>query len=82
MLLATQLQRKFTFKSKNQDVSLPDPDPGMSPEAVLNFYSNQYPELTTAKIEGPEIKDDTVQFKFTSVMGTKGRNRKTRPGYR
>jgi len=38
----------------------------------LNFYANTYPILTTAKISAPRIEEDTVQYQFESVMGTKG----------
>jgi PRTRC genetic system protein C len=38
----------------------------------MNFYANNYPILTTAKVSAPLIKDDTIQYQFESVMGTKG----------
>ena len=72
MLVANSLERVFFFKDKDQDIKLADPDDSLSPEAVLNFYSNTYPLLVTAKIEGPEISADEIQYKFTSTMGTKG----------
>ncbi|MCY1662570.1 PRTRC system protein C [Chryseobacterium sp. SL1] len=72
MLLATQLERVFILKDKEQEIRLSDPEPKWSAEAVLNFYANTYPILTTAKISAPKIKDDTVQYHFESVMGTKG----------
>ncbi|WP_234734773.1 PRTRC system protein C [Tellurirhabdus bombi] len=72
MLLTTELPREFQIKVKGQIVHLADPGPEMSPDAVLNFYANTYPELTTAKVSGPEIKGDKVEYKFESVMGTKG----------
>lgn len=72
MLLATQLERVFLFKDKEQEIILTDPEQAFSPEAVLNFYAYTYPILTTAKVSAPEIKDDTVQYRFESVMGTKG----------
>ena len=72
MLLATQLERVFILKDKGQDIRLTDPDPRWSVEAVMNFYSNMYPILTTAKVSAPQIKDDAVEYKFESVMGTKG----------
>ena len=72
MLLATQLERIFILKDNGQDIKLPDPEPKWSVESVMNFYANTYPILTTAKISAPQIKDDTVQYKFESVMGTKG----------
>lgn len=72
MLLATQLERKFLMMDKGTDVILTDPDNGLSPEAVLNFYSNTYPILTTATISGPTIKDDAVCYEFKTTIGTKG----------
>ncbi|GEC73855.1 hypothetical protein FFL01_33940 [Flavobacterium flevense] len=72
MLLATQLERVFLFNDKGQEIKLTDPEPKWSVQAVLNFYSNTYPILTTAKISAPVIKDDTVQYRFESAIGTKG----------
>jgi PRTRC genetic system protein C len=72
MLLATQLERIFIINEKGQEIKLTDPEPKWSVQAVLNFYSNTYPILTTAKIAGPTIKDDTIQYRFESVIGTKG----------
>lgn len=72
MLTATQLERVFILNDKGQDIKLTDPEPRWSVEAVLNFYANTYPILTTAKVSAPQIKDNTVVYKFESVMGTKG----------
>lgn len=72
MLQVNSLDRVFFFKDKGNEIKLTDPSANFSPEAVLNFYAQTYPVLTTAKIEGPEIKDDEVQFKFVSTIGTKG----------
>lgn len=72
MLLATQLERVFILKDKGQEIKLTDPEPKWSVEAVMNFYANTYPILTAAKVSAPIILDDTVQYKFESVMGTKG----------
>jgi PRTRC genetic system protein C len=72
MLIATKLERVFSFKDKEQDIKLADPSPSFSPQAVLNFYAQTYPILTTATIEGPVINEDAVQYKFISQMGTKG----------
>lgn len=72
MLLATPLERVFVLKDKEQEIRLTDPEPRWSVEAVLNFYANSYPILTTAKISAPVIKDDAVEYRFESVMGTKG----------
>lgn len=72
MLLATQLERVFIVTDKGQEIKLTDPEPKWSMESVMNFYANTYPMLTTAKVSAPKIQDDTVLYRFESVMGTKG----------
>mgnify|MGYP001035412687 CR=1 FL=1 len=72
MLQTTQLERVFLLKQDGQDIRLSDPSEKLSPEAVLNFYSGNYPILTTAKITGPDIKDDEIQYRFETTIGTKG----------
>ncbi|WP_259065022.1 PRTRC system protein C [Mucilaginibacter sp. X4EP1] len=71
-MIVNALSRVFLHKENGQAVRLADPGKDMSTEAVLNFYSNTYPILTNAKIVGPEIKDDEVQYRFESTMGHKG----------
>ena len=72
MLLATQLERVFILKDNGQEIRLTDPQPKWNVEAVMNFYANTYPILTTAKVSAPQIRNDTVEYRFESVMGTKG----------
>jgi PRTRC genetic system protein C len=72
MLVATSLERVFILKEKEQEIRLDDPEPKWSVQAVLNFYSNNYPVLTTAKISRPIIMDDMVEYRFETVIGTKG----------
>lgn len=60
------------MKEKGNDITLTDPDAKWSIDAVLQFYANTYPILTTAKVSGPLINEDTVQYRFESMMGTKG----------
>ena len=72
MLLTSILPRVFIHKENGQEIVLSDPGKKFSPEAVLNFYSGTYPILTTAKVNGPEIKRDQVQYTFVSTIGTKG----------
>jgi PRTRC genetic system protein C len=72
MLVATQLERVFLLKENGQEIRLTDPEPKWSVESVMNFYANSYPILTTAKVSAPQIKNDEVQYRFESVMGTKG----------
>jgi len=66
------LKRIFIHKENGQEIQLTDPGDMMTPQQVLNFYSNTYPILTTAKVSGPKIQDDQLQFRFESVLGTKG----------
>ncbi|WNI34745.1 PRTRC system protein C [Chryseobacterium sp. SG20098] len=72
MLLATQLERVFILRDNGQEIRLTDPEPKWSVEAVMSFYANTYPILTTAKVSAPQIRNDTVEYRFESVMGTKG----------
>lgn len=72
MLEVKEMPRVFLFKNNSKELKLSDPDPLMDKQDVLNYYSTLYPVLTTAKIEGPRIEDDQVQFKFVSTIGTKG----------
>ncbi|UZJ63973.1 PRTRC system protein C [Sphingobacterium sp. KU25419] len=72
MLVATKLDRLFLFEDKGQEIRLTDPEPKWSVQAVLNFYANTYPILVTAKVSAPTIKNDQVQYRFESAIGTKG----------
>lgn len=72
MLVAKHLDRIFLLTENGTDIKLADPEPSWSVDAVMNFYANTYPILATAKISAPRIEDDTVQYRFQSVMGTKG----------
>ena len=64
MLVTTNLNRIFILKEKGQEIRLTDPGDNWSTDAVLNFYANTYPILTTAKIVGPEIKNDEIEYRF------------------
>lgn len=72
MLTATQLPRVFIHTENNEEIRLADPAEKLSVEAVLNFYAGTYPVLTTAKIEGPQIQNDEIVYRFVSTLGTKG----------
>lgn len=72
MLIANQLPRVFLFERQGTKIELADPSADLTPAAVLNFYSQTYPELTTARMEGPEIKNDRVEYSFQTTFGTKG----------
>ncbi len=45
-LEVTGMTRSFTFKKGSGMVMLDDPNPSDSPEMVMSYYSNFYPELT------------------------------------
>jgi PRTRC genetic system protein C len=62
------LKRSFSFNG----LKLPEPDDRMGVEEVKSFYANQYPELTTAAISGPEIIGNSIQYTFSRAIGTKG----------
>lgn len=61
-------QRVFKLK----DRTLSDPNPAFSPEEVMSFYSNQFPELTTSNVFGPKIENDEAVYEFKTTVGTKG----------
>lgn len=63
-----QLERTFTFNG----VNLPDPGPEFSPEDVKEMFANQYPDLLTALIDGPNIVGDKEAYTFVRNVGTKG----------
>ena len=71
-LSVTSLERVFKFKNGSAEIKLQDPNPFMSPEEVMDFYSHTYPELTTATVHGPEIDNDKVIYSFKTTIGTKG----------
>lgn len=57
---------------KNGKTELSDPDISMTPDDVMSFYSNTYPELTTSTVQGPKIEGDTAVYEFKTTVGTKG----------
>ena len=72
MLTTTTLDRVFLFKDKDNEMTLTDPNPDFLPKDVLNFYSATYATLPTATIEGPEVENDFIVYRFVSTIGTKG----------
>ena len=66
---ATLQKIKRVFEYNN--LKLDDID-GMTPEEVKDFYSNIYPQLTQAEIDGPELKNDSEVYVFRKAVGTKG----------
>lgn len=69
--MALQISKyKRVFKHGTADLA--DPNPNMTPEEVMSFYSNQYPELTTSNVHGPKIEGDCAVYEFKTTVGTKG----------
>lgn len=68
----TNLKREFKFKKDGTQVTLPDPNPEFSTTDVLQFYSGQYPELTTATLDGPKIEGKSAVYSVKTTVGTKG----------
>ena len=62
------IERKFKYNS----VTLPDPNPDLSPDQIREFYATQYPELNNAVVEGPDTKDRVATWTFTRAAGAKG----------
>jgi PRTRC genetic system protein C len=68
MIEAKVMSRSFLYNG----VKLPDPDRRLTAEEVKAIYSNQYPELATAAITGPEASGGNLQYSFVRAIGTKG----------
>ncbi len=62
------LKRVFVYKKTELD----DPNTNFNVNEVLEFYTGQYPELTTASVQGPEVKEDKIIYQFKNNVGTKG----------
>jgi len=71
-LEVTNLKREFKFKKDGTMVTLPDPNEEFTVDEVLQFYGNQYPELTTATFDAPKIEGKTAVFSVKTTVGTKG----------
>jgi PRTRC genetic system protein C len=74
MLMVKNVVREFKVKRNNakDDVVLPDPNTNMEPIDVMKFYSGQYPELTSASVNGPNMKNGKAIYLFETVIGDKG----------
>ena len=66
------IRRVFKLKKGNSTLVLEDPDSRMSLTEVTDFYSMNYPELTTATLHGPEFEEDRAIYHFKTTIGTKG----------
>ena len=62
------LTRIFEFNG----VRLPDISPTLSVEEIRNAYAQQFPDIATASITGPEAVGDKLRYQFTRAIGSKG----------
>ncbi len=62
------VEREFLYHG----IFLADPNSKLSIEEVRSFYANQFPELTTAAISGPETVGDRLRYRFERAIGSKG----------
>lgn len=67
-LQVTEIERVFKFKN----TVLTDPDPDFTPDEVLAFYSNTYPELTTSSVHSQLTEEGIMEYTFKTTIGTKG----------
>ena len=68
-----KLKRVFMLKKNGKDIRLEDPDENLAPVKVATFYSNVYPELLNASVNGPTYNDQgEAVYTMNASMGTKG----------
>lgn len=61
------INREFHY----EDEILPDPDPSMTPQEVISFYSAKYPALVAGHVEETDDKDGVMIYKIGKAIGTK-----------
>lgn len=66
--MTESLERVFVFNKKE----LPDPDISLTPKKVKEIYSSEYPELATAAVTGPEIRNNKAYYSFNKSYKPKG----------
>lgn len=73
-LIVSTPKREFIIKKKgkNSDIVLKDPHPDMTIQEVINHYKAQYPEISTAYVDGPKVEADKAVYKFNTVIGDHG----------
>ncbi len=71
MLTKNALKRTFVIEG-GSPIILSDPDPSMSPDAVLALYSSTYPQLVCASVGSPRYDNDGITYPFKTTVGTKG----------
>jgi PRTRC genetic system protein C len=65
----SKVKRVFEFK----EIQLPDPGENMTPDQVIDFYSNTYPEMLNSNyIESLDQEKQVLTIEIVKVSGTKG----------
>lgn len=69
-----ELKRVFLIKDNNEDVRLPDINPLLTPEEVIDHYSNEYPKLHTGIVLAGVVNEDNTEvvFEIKDNFGHKG----------
>ena len=62
------VKRKIVYKGRE----LADTQPEATVEDVVRMHALTIPELATANVEGPEIKDGIATYTISARLGTKG----------
>ena len=63
---------KYIASSENSSgVKLPDTAPTITPEQVRERYTQLYPEIATAAIEGSETVAGQLVYEFIRAIGAK-----------
>jgi PRTRC genetic system protein C len=66
------MPRRFTFTIEGKEKDLPDIGADKTPQEVIKFYADLYPELTNVEFEGPTIVKGVAEYKTKASMGRKG----------
>lgn len=67
-LSLSPVPREFVFHGQK----LPDPNPALTPEQVIELLTPAYPELSTATMTGPDAQGGKMVYTFSRALGTKG----------
>jgi PRTRC genetic system protein C len=72
--------QRLTRVFKKGPTRLLDPDPAMTPEQVLEHYTDLYPELANATVSEPEASTTELVYTFEKpIVKTKGNQQITLP---
>ena len=67
-ITVTEVKRKFTYEGRD----LADFNPELGAEDIKKMHAMTIPELASAVVEGPDLKDGAHVYTFKKRLGTKG----------